>query len=208
MLQLFWHVSHLAANVTWGGTELLLANAPVSPCLCTRLFVTAVPQGAFLDPQGPTIVHTVIWAGSAAIVEEHTSAWLLFTGKVHWKDARDRCQGLQGDLTTLGKQIDIDRLVSWMIRLGVNEVWIGLTTKPGLGNLVSLDPADWFWMSTGATPAPKLDAWLRSSAGRMYPSKFYENCTSLVAASKAWQNNMCDPAKGAVQRAFVCEIPY
>jgi hypothetical protein len=138
----------------------------------------------------------------------YISAWLLFPGKVHWKDARDRCQVLGGNLTSLGVQDDIDRLVRWMNSYSVDEVWIGLTTKPGWGNLVSTQPADWFWMSSGATPAPKLDAWLRSSAGRMYPSMFYENCTSLVAASKSWQNNMCDPANKAVQRAFVCELPY
>jgi hypothetical protein len=136
---------------------------------------------------------------------------LLFKTRTDWHTANEVCQSLGGNLTAFGKQRDMDQYLSTWIQILVKlkkadkkdfeELWIGLTTKPGTGNFVDTNPDAWFWVGTGATPS---NAWASN-----YPSIAYQQCGSLVVASMRWQNNNCGPDSTglfAVARPFLCEL--
>lgn len=146
---------------------------------------------------------------------------MLFTDTTDWYTARKRCQGLGGDLVAFGQRRDMDRLVDWIFPLKVINpiIWIGLTTTKfayvkNSYHVVSRDHADWFWLSSGTTPA--VDAWARTfdANGDVYtfPGPPGEECVALTFVDKTWKNSLCGPDPPWLQLAlpnpFVCDIPY
>lgn len=138
---------------------------------------------------------------------------MLVKNKTDWYNARKICNSLGGDLTAFGQQSDMGYVATWVNTLvklkkaesgDFTEIWIGLTTKPGIGNFVDTNPDAWFWVGTGAKPT--FTAWASG-----YPSHRYQECGSLVVASKQWQNNRCGPdmtGMFAVTRPYLCEIGF